>query len=237
MKLSDHVYHLTGKSFDINSNIYAIHTQKGIVIIDSGYADKQFQRVQDSLNYWGFSMDDVTDVILTHCHFDHVGNAHKFRALGKRILMGEKDAPAVETGNAFVIEDLFGTPYTPCKIDVKLKAGDVLDYGDVKLTVIDQEGHTRGAIALLLESETEKILFAGDLFEIATVTPAEERILNLAWMDGQDFNGEKYLETIRDIYDMDVQIICVGHGPVYYADSREILHQVYEQACAVLKKS
>ena len=58
-----------------------------LILIDTGIGNKQDQRffshyylhgtasLKSSLSALGFSSDDITDVFLTHLHFDHVGGA------------------------------------------------------------------------------------------------------------------------------------------------------------------
>lgn len=58
-----------------------------LVLIDTGMGNKQNEKffsyyylqdtvtLEESLKKKGFSTDDVTDVVLTHLHFDHVGGA------------------------------------------------------------------------------------------------------------------------------------------------------------------
>ncbi|MEY4604065.1 MAG: hypothetical protein RIT43_1357 [Bacteroidota bacterium] len=58
-----------------------------LILIDTGIGDKQSEKffshyhlsgsdsLKDNLNKLGFSADDVTDVFLTHLHFDHCGGA------------------------------------------------------------------------------------------------------------------------------------------------------------------
>lgn len=64
-----------------------IENENKLTLIDTGIGDKQNEKffshyylhgedsMQKSLNTLGFSMADVTDVFLTHLHFDHVGGA------------------------------------------------------------------------------------------------------------------------------------------------------------------
>lgn len=61
-----------------------------LILIDTGIGDKQSEKffshyylhgkdsLETSINNAGFSMSDVTDVILTHLHFDHCGGALKY---------------------------------------------------------------------------------------------------------------------------------------------------------------
>ena len=66
-----------------------------LILIDTGMGDKQSEKffsyyyphgedtLAGSLSKHGFSPDDVTDVILTHLHFDHCGGAVKRGTDGK----------------------------------------------------------------------------------------------------------------------------------------------------------
>lgn len=63
-----------------------------LILIDNGMGDKQDAKffgyyylhgndtLEKSLNKHGFSFDDVTDVVLTHLHFDHCGGSIKYNS-------------------------------------------------------------------------------------------------------------------------------------------------------------
>jgi glyoxylase-like metal-dependent hydrolase (beta-lactamase superfamily II) len=64
-----------------------VEDDKRLILIDTGIGDKQSEKffsyyylhgdatLDRSLNKLGFHRDDITDVFLTHLHFDHVGGA------------------------------------------------------------------------------------------------------------------------------------------------------------------
>ena len=66
-----------------------VEQDERLILIDTGIGDKQDEKffshfflhgndsLEKSLNTKGFSMEDITDVFLTHLHFDHVGGAVK----------------------------------------------------------------------------------------------------------------------------------------------------------------
>lgn len=61
-----------------------------LILVDTGIGDKQSEKFfshyylsdeksfEPNLNALGFSLDDITDVFLTHLHFDHCGGAIKW---------------------------------------------------------------------------------------------------------------------------------------------------------------
>ncbi len=69
-----------------------IHTGKHVVLVDTGIGNKQSDKflghyylngsetLHNSLQAEGYSPEDITDVILTHLHFDHCGGAVSWNA-------------------------------------------------------------------------------------------------------------------------------------------------------------
>jgi glyoxylase-like metal-dependent hydrolase (beta-lactamase superfamily II) len=69
-----------------------IQDGKRLILVDNGMGDKQSDKffgyyylhgddnLEKSLKKHGFGMDDITDVFLTHLHFDHCGGSIKFNA-------------------------------------------------------------------------------------------------------------------------------------------------------------
>ncbi|WP_134089346.1 MBL fold metallo-hydrolase [Olivibacter sp. XZL3] len=68
------------------ARLLLIETEGRLILVDTGLGDKQdakffshYQphgsKLEDSLAKHGFNKQDITDVLLTHLHFDHVGGA------------------------------------------------------------------------------------------------------------------------------------------------------------------
>ncbi len=72
---------------DIAARCLLIEDGDKLILIDNGMGDKQSEKfygyyyrwgnhsIDTSLAQYGFHRDDVTDVFMTHLHFDHVGGA------------------------------------------------------------------------------------------------------------------------------------------------------------------
>ncbi len=71
---------------DLALRLWLIRSQDRVVVVDTGigdYHDEKFQKLFDvrssknpmeqALNQLGLSCDDVTDLVISHLHFDHVG--------------------------------------------------------------------------------------------------------------------------------------------------------------------
>ena len=76
---------------DIAARCLLIENGNRLTLIDNGMGDKQSDKffgyyypwgdhnLDDSLTKAGFHRDDITDVFLTHLHFDHCGGSIKWK--------------------------------------------------------------------------------------------------------------------------------------------------------------
>lgn len=106
----------------------------------------------------------VAAIVLTHKHFDHIGGVRDLVATtGAPLLIHRDDAQGLGTpegtGGA-----LFGFHHTAPAPDRTLADGDVIEAGELRLTVLHTPGHTPGGICLLAESPADPVsqLFSGD---------------------------------------------------------------------------
>jgi len=90
-------------------------------------------------------------VITTHQHWDHHRALRDVtEATGAVVVAGEPDAAAI-------------TEQTGVRVDDAVKDGDTIEFGDVRLEVIQIVGHTPGSIALLYDDpDGTPHLFTGD---------------------------------------------------------------------------
>ena len=81
---------------DISARCLLVEDKNKLVLIDTGMGDKQSEKFFSHYYRWGdndlvksissagFSTDEVTDVFLTHLHFDHCGGASFFNKKSKK---------------------------------------------------------------------------------------------------------------------------------------------------------
>ncbi|UCD07576.1 MAG: MBL fold metallo-hydrolase [Candidatus Aenigmatarchaeota archaeon] len=139
---------------DIDSNIYLV----GDTVIDCG-TGFNFTRLRDIFNALKRNMNDVKQIINTHCHFDHVGGNGYF--LNAKVAIHEDDAKVLEKGDGELSNaDFFDGKLHPRKPERILKEGDKLNPDKLDLEVIHTPGHSPGSICLY--DKKRKILFTGD---------------------------------------------------------------------------
>jgi len=161
-----------------------IETKNRKILIDTGMGDKQSQKFYNyyypngndslvsSLDKNRFSVEDITDVILTHLHFDHAGGAVKY--------IGDKELVPTFPNAVYHVSkkhwDLANMPnrrekasflpenYVPLKEHGKLNLieEETELYPNIFLKIFN--GHTEGQIIPYIIYKRKTIVFGADLF-------------------------------------------------------------------------
>jgi glyoxylase-like metal-dependent hydrolase (beta-lactamase superfamily II) len=140
------------------STIALLRGHGRVVMIDTG-AFGQRQLVLDRLAANGLTPADVTDVVLTHSHWDHSVNWVMFP--NARVLIDSDEL-------AWSLKEPWGTTPVPelyvRELDrspqlVRIGAGQQVLPG---LTAHHAPGHTPGHLIFVLEGESRDIIFTGD---------------------------------------------------------------------------
>ncbi len=136
----------------IEENCYLVGDPDNLVVIDPGDEGERILEHIREKNY------KVSCVVLTHCHYDHIGAvADVVHATGAKLYLG-----AAEKENYFSRKVSFNGYFAP-KVEViepavLLSAGDTFTVGTYTFQVITTPGHTSGSICLLCGEH----LFSGD---------------------------------------------------------------------------
>ena len=111
--------------------IYLIDFAGTLVLIDAG-AGKSFSQVVRNIEMLGLNPANISNLILTHCHIDHIGSVPFFKKQYQaKILIHDLDAEALEKGDSLkTAANWHGTTFPPTQIDQKLKgAQGILKFG------------------------------------------------------------------------------------------------------------
>lgn len=183
--------------------VYLIDFAGTLVMIDSGAGRSSSQLVRN-MEMLGLNPASLSQVILTHCHIDHIGSAPYFREkYGAKIVIHELDARALETGDSVrTAANWYGTTFPPTKVDQKLTgAHEILKFGDEELHCLHTPGHTPGSISIYLDRAGKRVLFGQDI----------HGPFNQAF--GSDI--EAWKKSMQALLDLDADILCEGHFGIY----------------------
>ena len=164
-----------------------IEKNNQLILIDTGLGNKQPEAffkhyglwgdhcIDKSLREHGFHRDDITDVFLTHLHFDHCGGAIRKNSSGN-LVPSFKNAsywvhkgqwdwaknPNVREKASFLTENIL-----PIESSGQLKfiedLGPCLKIADLGLDALVFDGHTEKQMLPLIKFKKHTIVFAADL--------------------------------------------------------------------------
>lgn len=192
-----------------------------VTLIDTGWADSA-GLIESALAELGRRRGDVARVVLTHFHDDHAGSAAEIAGWGDVVVVaGAPDAGVIrgaEPGPLPVLtpaeraihpESTKPPVAAPCRVDVEVRDGDVLDFAG-GARVLLAPGHTHGSIALYLP-QPDAVLTGDTVAEVQG-----EVILGVF-----DLDRAEVRRSADRIADTGARIAGFGHGEAVLADAAE----------------
>ena len=222
-----------------------------IVLIETGIGNKNNQKfidmfciqqspfpLRDELAKAGYSVDDITHVILTHLHFDHAGGATYFD--------GNHNLPTFPNAQYIVSESNWKAGINP---NPKDRASYLLDNfipieknNQLKLVNDNDKimdtiegiafyGHTTGQQLIKITVDNDSLVFCSDLIPLKSH-------LKIPWIMGYDLNAMKTLEEktlFLDEASRKKWLLFFYHDPKTIAvriEKDEKYYKVIEEYCA-----
>ena len=172
---------------------YLIHGEN-VCLIDSGVVSSEGV-IFDYMEKIGLKPEDISLMILTHSHPDHIGSAKSIKAKsGCKIAAHSGEIPWIEDvelqAKERPVPNFHLLVEGSVNVDKILEDGTVLDLGEnISLNVIHTPGHSKGSISILIE---EGVLITGDVIPLKGDLPIYEDIET-------SINSIKKLRTIPGI--------------------------------------
>ncbi len=134
------------------TNCYVLSSNGVAVIVDPGGG---YGKIEAYLKEYGLK---AVAVLLTHGHFDHILDAHKWEKAGARIFIHEDDASCLVSPDDS-LASMVGLTIPPVKEYETFSDGKVIKFDTVSVRVIHTPGHTKGGCCFELE---DGALLSGD---------------------------------------------------------------------------
>jgi glyoxylase-like metal-dependent hydrolase (beta-lactamase superfamily II) len=203
---------------DMAMRCLLIEDENRLILVDNGIGkkydakfagiygmDDSVNSLDRSLDALGFQKSDITDVILTHLHFDHCGGSTEWHPIKERHEVAFENAhfwvqrshlawalnPNPRESASFFSENI--QPIVDSG-QLRLLDGETELFPDIQLKVVN--GHTEAQQLPLIQYKGRQILFAADLvptfghlplpyvmgYDVRPLVTMEERGLLLPWM-------------------------------------------------------
>lgn len=212
----------TNNMIDIAARCLLIEDGNRLTLIDTGMGTKQSDKfygyyypwgsynLESSLQKKGFHKDDITDVFLSHLHFDHCGGAVQWNknktgyepAFKNAIYWSNKNhwnwatKPNRREKASFLIENIIPMQESGQLNFIEEAEGDFLESKKMNFDVFFADGHTEKQMIPHINYKGKKVVFMADLLPTAghlplpfimgydtrplLTLPEKEKFLNLA---------------------------------------------------------
>ena len=163
-------------AYDENSNA---------VVVDPGMCPDEL------ISFISENALDVSHIILTHAHADHICGAKQLQSLtNAKVCIHTLDAPKLGSAEK-CLADICGYRYSPITADILLDDGDILSVGNMNFHIMHTPGHSEGSICLI--EKNERVIFSGDTLFYTTIGRT-------------DFKGGNHIdmeESLKELYYLD----------------------------------
>lgn len=211
------------------STVPLLRGQDEVILVDAGsYAYRE--PLIERLGRLGLGREDVTSVVLTHCHWDHICNYPLFPKA--KLFVPDDDLrwalnQPVGTWHIpeFHVEKLGDDPRV-----VRVRDGDEFLPG---LRAIGTPGHTPGHLSYVARGERGTLIFTGDAVknQAELMTEKVDMTLDLA-------ESQASIRLVRKLAAADpANIIVCGHDRLLSLDEDKLVHLADLQAAVSARLS
>lgn len=216
---------------DLSTRSLLIEGNGHKILVDTGMGDKwddkhrniykidnESTNVYSSLEGKGLSVDEITDVIITHLHFDHAGGATKYNDDGDLV-------PTFPNATYYVQQKNWDWAENPSEKDAASYLPENFQplYDHSVLEILDgpaelfpgielmtSDGHTVGQQHPIVKSADQSIFYCGDLIPTRTHIP-------IPWVMGYDLFPLTTIQEKKDVLSRALEenwILFFEHDPV-----------------------
>ena len=203
---------------DLTARCMLIESGSRLILVDAGMGDKQSEKffsyykpwgddsLVKSINSAGFSIDEITDVFLTHLHFDHCGGSTVLNSNNVSVPLFKNAKywsnknhwdwatnPNSREKASFLKENLIPIEESGqlCFLDVKSPGFN--HYDELGFDVLFVDGHTEKQMIPKVSYNGKEVVFMADLLPTAGHIP-------LPYIMGYDVRPLTTLEEKRKLF-------------------------------------
>ena len=208
---------------DLTARCMLIESGSRLILVDAGMGDKQSEKffsyykpwgddsLVKSINSAGFSIDEITDVFLTHLHFDHCGGSTVLNSNNVSVPLFKNakywsnknhwdwaTSPNSREKASFLKENLIPIEESGqlCFLDVKSPGFN--HYDELGFDVLFVDGHTEKQMIPRVSYNGKEVVFMADLLPTAGHIP-------LPYIMGYDVRPLTTLEEKRSFLNLAVK--------------------------------
>ncbi|HEY2807763.1 MAG TPA: N-acyl homoserine lactonase family protein [Steroidobacteraceae bacterium] len=219
------------KDTNMGVTCYLIVHPKGLLLYDTGLNDRlvgrplyenvldgygqvKFQTLSGQLADIGITAANIDYLVVSHYHWDHVGNAGDFATATWLVYQGDRDQMFSKAARAY---PWFGQYSALEHSRTTLLNGDHDVFGDGTVVVLATPGHTEGHCSLLVRlKNTGPVVLSGDLYHYA-----EERTLNRMPEEEKASGTVQSRQKVEELVRRTGAQLWIGHSMDFFRSVRK----------------
>lgn len=216
MRVNHWLYLVGSRQFGLSSrfdcHIYALRSDAGILLVDTGSGMGHAQVMTHLREEFGRALDSGS-ILVTHRHPDHSCGAAKLAAeLGWPVVTSIHTAPVLLSGDE-AASGLSGAQANgvypkemrleACPVAQTFDDGDMLELHGFSLRAIRVRGHSADSFVFLFERDGKRCLIAGDVAFYGGI---------VGLINTPDSSLHAYREDMPKLAGLGVDVLLPGHG-------------------------
>jgi N-acyl homoserine lactone hydrolase len=182
--------------------------------VTDGYAQIKFNTLRGQLADIGVTPSKIDYLVLSHYHWDHIGNADDFAGSTWLVYKGDRDQMFSPAARAY---PWFSQYSTLEKSKTVLLNGDHDVFGDGTVVVLATPGHTEGHCSLLVRlKNTGPVVLSGDLYHYA-----EERDLKRMPDEEKTTGTVESRQKVEELLRRTGAQLWIGHSMEFFRTVRK----------------
>ena len=191
--------------------VFLITSEEGHILINTGLDDST-ALIRQNMQSLGFRLEDIRILLTMQAHWDHTEALAEIKNItGAEMWATAKDARVLEDGG-FSDAHFDGLEsFKPVQVDKIIKEGDLIDLGDIRLTVYDHPGHTEGSSSYSMEVNENGRSYDVVIANMGSINPGKQLVVDPTYPAIADDFASTYLKQKA----MQVDVWVAAHASQY----------------------
>ncbi len=215
------------------SNLYAVGTydlavflitsDEGHILINTGLEDSTVQ-IRENIEALGFRLEDVKILLTMQAHWDHTAALAEIKQITEAEMFATADDARVLEDGGFSDAHFGGREsFKPVSVDRILSEGDVIELGDIRLSVYEHPGHTEGSSSYSMRVREDGRDYNVVIANMGTINPGKKLQVDPTYPGV----SADFAKTYREQKAMDVDVWVAAHGSQYGLHDKYKAGQAY----------
>lgn len=154
--------------------VFLLTSEEGHILINTGLEDSTAM-TRENIEALGFALEDVRILLTQQAHWDHVAAMAEIKEITGAEMWATKDDARVLEDGGFSDAHFGGRQsFAPLEVEKIIGQDDIIELGDIRLTVHDHPGHTEGSTSYSMVVQENGQEYNVLIANMGTVNPGKQ---------------------------------------------------------------